>query len=478
MIAFIWCSATSGFVLNVSIQGSVSPGCTNSCKGASCGIISHLRHGVLAIVLGVPLSAHADPVARFEASGFSGVEVFGDQIRLGSAKEAEQRPQTSPVFGGRLTYLPVPSLGDPDGVHLALGAELELSLTPSWTGYGFDGPRSSYFAPVFGARGNAIVRLGGLGVLRLHVVGGAGAATVVSASPFMQTETDTVLFWGPGASVAMSDRWHLRVDARQAYLPSRDGGSTATYELQLGIGAALGAIHHRPKPIAHVEVVDTRPPGPEPEVEYDSDGDGIPDKQDACPTEAETVNGIDDDDGCPELDPDRDGILGAADHCPDQAEDFDHFQDADGCPEDDNDKDGIVDAKDACPDQPETKNGFEDEDGCPDTVPANLTAALAGGAKVRFEDGKARLSSRAKDALANVLTLLRAHPAMHVTVTGHPDAGDDDAKASELAKKRAEAVKWYLVDQGVAADQLDTVVGAPRTGKLTAIELGIAATAK
>ena len=26
----------------------------------------------------------------------------------------------------------------------------------------------------------------------------------------------------------------------------------------------------------------------------------------------------------------------------------------------------------------------------------------------------------------------------------------------ELAKKRAEAVKWYLVDQGIAQDQIDT----------------------
>ena len=33
-------------------------------------------------------------------------------------------------------------------------------------------------------------------------------------------------------------------------------------------------------------------------------------------------------------------------------------------------------------------------------------------------------------------------------------AGDAD-----LAKKRAEAVKWYLVDQGVAQDQIETIAG-------------------
>ena len=35
----------------------------------------------------------------------------------------------------------------------------------------------------------------------------------------------------------------------------------------------------------------------------DSDGDGIANRDDRCPTEAETVNGVDDDDGCPEQNP-------------------------------------------------------------------------------------------------------------------------------------------------------------------------------
>lgn len=46
------------------------------------------------------------------------------------------------------------------------------------------------------------------------------------------------------------------------------------------------------------------PPPPEPETampEPDRDGDGIPDRADACPDEAETVNGVEDDDGCPDV---------------------------------------------------------------------------------------------------------------------------------------------------------------------------------
>jgi OOP family OmpA-OmpF porin len=161
--------------------------------------------------------------------------------------------------------------------------------------------------------------------------------------------------------------------------------------------------------------------------EKDSDGDGIMDKDDPCPDQAEDKDGFEDQDGCPEPDNDKDGVLDAADKCPlipglkdnngcpeeapkdrdndgivdkldkcpDQAEDHDGFQDEDGCPELDNDNDGIVDTadkcpndagplqnlgcpiidkdgdgindpQDKCPDEPEDKDGFEDQDGCPD----------------------------------------------------------------------------------------------------------------
>jgi hypothetical protein len=98
----------------------------------------------------------------------------------------------------------------------------------------------------------------------------------------------------------------------------------------------------------------------------DSDHDGVPDKIDACPKEAEDFDGFQDTDGCPEPDNDEDGILDAKDKCPTQAEDKDGIQDEDGCPETDYDDDGIPDAEDRCPLEPEDRDGFEDMDGCPD----------------------------------------------------------------------------------------------------------------
>jgi len=88
----------------------------------------------------------------------------------------------------------------------------------------------------------------------------------------------------------------------------------------------------------------------------DSDGDGIVDLRDACPNEAgpaptgcpdrdsdhdcvpvpadkcPDVPGLPTD-GCPDPDPDHDGIVGAADKCPDKPETVNGFEDDDGCPD-------------------------------------------------------------------------------------------------------------------------------------------------
>lgn len=99
----------------------------------------------------------------------------------------------------------------------------------------------------------------------------------------------------------------------------------------------------------------------------DPDGDGIPEKFDKCPMAKEDMDGIKDDDGCPDLDNDNDGVDDQDDQCPTAAEDKDGFQDNDGCPDIDNDQDGIVDSRDRCINSPETRNGYMDDDGCPDS---------------------------------------------------------------------------------------------------------------
>ena len=100
----------------------------------------------------------------------------------------------------------------------------------------------------------------------------------------------------------------------------------------------------------------------------DSDGDGINDKYDQCPSEAEDIDQFEDQDGCPDIDNDFDGLNDLFDQCPNQAEDKNDFEDQDGCPDAkrDLDGDGIYDPSDRCPQQAEDRDNFADQDGCPD----------------------------------------------------------------------------------------------------------------
>ena len=87
-----------------------------------------------------------------------------------------------------------------------------------------------------------------------------------------------------------------------------------------------------------------------------------------CPTEAENINGFEDEDGCPDVkDTDADGVPDDRDQCVDEPEDTDGFEDTDGCPDPDNDGDGIPDEQDECIDEPEDGKGKDQEltDGCP-----------------------------------------------------------------------------------------------------------------
>src|SRR6188768_430837 len=98
-------------------------------------MIISMRLGVIAALVALCSPVAAEPL---EWTGFLGVDKLPDDIGLGNAMEAEQRPQTAPMVGGRITYLPLLSQ------WIAAGVEGELSLTTSWTGYGFDARRNSY----------------------------------------------------------------------------------------------------------------------------------------------------------------------------------------------------------------------------------------------------------------------------------------------------------------------------------------------
>ena len=220
----------------------------------------------------------------------------------------------------------------------------------------------------------------------------------------------------------------------------------------------------------------------------DSDNDGIADDVDACPAVAETINGIDDADGCPdeaeETDGDNDGILDKNDRCPTESEDLDNFEDMDGCPEPDNDKDGVLDAADqcvqmagplengGCPDSDRDGDTVVDRlDNCPDVAGAPVNAGcneeqlvkLSGTTleildRVYFATNKAQIRARSYRLLRNVATVLNNHPEIgRIEVEGHTDSRGDDAYNKTLSQNRAESVVQFLKDQGVADERLTAI---------------------
>ncbi len=81
---------------------------------------------------------------------------------------------------------------------------------------------------------------------------------------------------------------------------------------------------------------------------------------------------------------------------------------------------------------------------------------------VNFELGKAVLLPISRDILGEVARSLVANPQVRVEVAGHTDSTGSRAVNERLSLARAEAVKAYLIENGVAADRM-TVQGYAST---------------
>jgi OOP family OmpA-OmpF porin len=181
----------------------------------------------------------------------------------------------------------------------------------------------------------------------------------------------------------------------------------------------------------------------------DADGDGVADGSDRC---ADTPAGEQvDASGCSagQRDADGDGVNDAADSCADTP--AGEQVDAKGCPlPKDGDGDGVTDDKDRCPSTP---SGVQvDEEGCQVLFEAAKKTLILEG--VTFETGKATLTPESQTILNGVAESLVANEEIKVQVAGHTDNTGGRALNQRLSKARAESVRQYLVERGVAADRL------------------------
>jgi len=178
--------------------------------------------------------------------------------------------------------------------------------------------------------------------------------------------------------------------------------------------------------------------------DIDNDGDGILDAKDKCPNEAEDYDGFQDDDGCPDIDNDGDGILDVNDKCPNKAEDIDNFQDADGCPDFDNDNDGIPDSVDNCPDDAEDLNGLKDDDGCPDGVGVRGSNNFYLIGDDIFSPNSSKIKIEGKKYLDEIMDILQKSPDKKWRIEGHMDSSGDSRFLRTLSLERAKAVLEYF----------------------------------
>ncbi|MGE5317113.1 MAG: DUF5723 family protein [Chloroflexota bacterium] len=199
----------------------------------------------------------------------------------------------------------------------------------------------------------------------------------------------------------------------------------------------------------------------------DKDGDGVIDREDECPDKAGSALMK----GCP--DSDNDGVADKDDNCPD----IPGKKEFGGCPFNDYDKDGVADEQDECPATPgpAITKGCPDTDGdgladnvdeCPKTfgtlankgcpeIKKEEKAILAKAfSNLEFETGKAIIKASSYSSLNELADMLIAKTDWKVKLSGHTDNTGTAAGNMELSKNRANAVKDYLVGQGVATERI------------------------
>jgi len=79
---------------------------------------------------------------------------------------------------------------------------------------------------------------------------------------------------------------------------------------------------------------------------------------------------------------------------------------------------------------------------------------IANMSDVLFRSGSFELLPGARERLAKVSGIVLAYPSLHLEVEGHTDSIGTDAYNLQLSERRAEAVRDYLVQQGISNDTI------------------------
>ena len=187
----------------------------------------------------------------------------------------------------------------------------------------------------------------------------------------------------------------------------------------------------------------------------DRDDDGVLDAVDACPDVAGSPSPDPKKNGCVP-DRDGDGIGDAVDACPDLVGVASSNPKINGCP--DKDGDGVIDSLDACPDEKGPVREDPKTNGCAKQVVLTEKEIVIL-SQVRFMFGKGAITETvdpvSSELLSEVRDVIEQHPEIIVIeVQGHTDSVGDAAANRKLSRERAESVRNWLVERGIAQKKL------------------------
>lgn len=392
---------------------------------------------------------------------FGGLNFISHHNRLngpGGQQYSKFKRPTAEI-GLRVAYFPISFLG--------VEAEGMIGSAETREGVG---------TRVYAARGHMILQYPTSTVSPFVLIGG-GILGVSGTQT--HGDRDPGLHFGGGLKANVHPKVSLRLEVRDTITKQRPGTPTAQH-IETLVGASM--VFGRPDPVPLdsdgdqvIDLNDFCPaePGLMPDgcPIRDADKDGFLDDKDSCPNEAGVAP-----DGCPIRDADGDGVLDPQDECMDipgiqptgcPDGDNDGILDRDdrcltekgvapdGCPPD-SDGDGFIDKLDGCPTEPETKNGFEDTDGCPDTIPEivkKFSGVIPG---IQFASNKAVIRPGSRGILDEAAGVLSQYPSLKILVVGHTDSRGGHDHNVELSRKRADAVKAFMIERGVATDRVIT----------------------
>ncbi|MEM6296433.1 MAG: OmpA family protein [Myxococcota bacterium] len=335
-------------------------------------------------------------------------------------RTAPQEPlwAAGPDVGLRLGYYPL----------RVLGFEGEFSANPTRV-------RSitNDFAFVYGFRGHAVAQLPFHSVTPFFLAG-YGAMGVRSNIILLGNDLDPAFHYGGGVKVSINRRIGVRVEARNIVSSAEARQDSGTSHLQMLAGLTISFNRGKPKPL----------PPPQAYEDPDRDGDGFLNESDECPDAAGVAPH-----GCP--DTDGDGFRDSEDACPEVP-----GVAPKGCPDQDTDGDRIMDSVDKCIDEPEVYNGLDDADGCPDELPPEIKEFEGAIEGIEFDFGKATIRSTSTSVLDKAVAVMTEYEDVRVKIVGHTDNVGDPEANKTLSQERADAVKKYLTDAGIAADRVET----------------------